>query len=279
MKNRTKHLFCLAATLVLTALVAHEKWGDCHSILQQECQIASQNVLVIVQNDNADLLAEIEKTTKDYPSQRADEFGRRAQVVATMTDSLLLLLDGLQHGQPKRRLVEAAQGQWSRHRSELWQLIDSVDSMDILLLDFAATDWLLASFEHDLPEQFLSVVGLAKVKTVLSAAACFNYFASQVSYCGWIEEFKTVVSPDQLAPAAGEAVSGDVVLTTYSPVFLRYKILLDGSELPMQRGVAAVKMRLETAGVVPIRLSVLAENVVSDSVDTWEKTYFLNVRE
>lgn len=278
--KKSLHAICLSIILVLAVFVVREEVGDCDSILQREAQFSFRNARLEIENYNEKIFSAIEIYWKNYPSRVLDQLLNRAKNTAEKTFATQLLLDSLLR-KPSPELACEVQGKLNVFRSEVFELQDFDPQFGESIPAFSPADWLFQGFKNLSSSQFLSLVEQTKVNVALIETAAMNDFLSRTSGSDIrMDRYMPVMSFDQISPKVGEVVAADVFLSAYpEQVSHFFNFQLNGKQLEERHGSATFKIGFEQAGNYPLHFSIKAMNWETDSVETWEKTYFLRVRE
>jgi hypothetical protein len=272
------HLLCIVAITSLSAFIFTEKINDHDTAIQAEWQRAMQSNFTEIKASNANILREIGKSVEAYHNPTNLKYGKIALLASAKTDTILVLLDSLKRN-PNNKLVCEIQGKLSVFNSEMWGLMD----YDTFRIDqrpkFKSSSWLYKSWKNDLKQQFLSVLEETKLKVILIEKEVLNYISRRTGDegCGGLS-YEPVISFDQVNPKVGEILTADVFLSKYMYDTRNTAYKLNGEELPLKWGKGQFQVKYDKPGLYPMLYTLEKTNPMTDSVQIWEKTYYLRVQ-
>jgi hypothetical protein len=273
------HLLCIVAIASLSAFIYNEKINDQDSSIQAERQRAMQSNFTEIKAYNGFILREIGKSVKAYSNPYNLKYGKIALLASAKTDSVLVLLDSLKRN-PNNKLVCEIQGKLSVFNSEMWELME----YDTFRIDqrpkFKSSDWLYKSWKNDSKQQFLSILEETKLKVILIEKEVLNYVSRRTGNegCGGFISYDPVISFNQINPKVGEILTADVFLTEYSHNTRNTAYKLNGEALPLKWEKGQFQVKYDKPGLYPMLFTVEKTNPKTDSVQIWEKTYYLRVQ-
>ncbi len=273
------HGMCIMVIISLTAFIVLEKTTDQNESLQAEWQFALRVGATEIEKSNHNLFKSIRKSIKQDSSDRSMEYWRKTQMVVSESEAMRLLLDSLQQKTNVNLLYEV-QGKLSNYRTILWKVANFEPYIGETMNYLAPNDWLFQSWKNQSPDQFITTLEQTKAEIRLAETNVLNYFLMNCIpyyFCnfGWDQPLLWF---DQLAPATGDLVTANITLGQYSSSIDKVVLRLNDEVLPMADGRAKFKVQYKQPGIYPLRFSIEKREPETDTLQVWEKTYYLRVR-
>ncbi|MEI6412141.1 MAG: hypothetical protein WCR52_22305 [Bacteroidota bacterium] len=213
-------------------------------------------------------LQQIEKSVIDFPEYKQQFFLERARQIYVHTDSLLKLPMSASTLSDFSNFLkpETSEEQW------LFDDVTRIATMDTAGVFFHSQNKKWANQAQILQQQLLymefAVLNYYRTRTSNHAGCNFGFF---VRPCMSFTDFGVVVN---------DPVRADVILESVVPEgFAEMNFSIDGKPMASPKGIAHFERTFPKPGIYPLKASISARKMHSDSLCTWEKTFYLKVQE
>jgi hypothetical protein len=276
------HFVFLFVISLLVAYIFSDYKGDRNAILQSEFQFSYQNAEKIISMDNKAIFSSIVMETNQNPNQIFKNCKTNCQIVLQKTDSIILALDALQKNVNQTEVINL-QTKLHLFHSAMWRFLDYEPFFQDFFPKDLPIDWFFQSYKKEDEISFQTSIEEAKMNVLFEEGAIFNYFHKRLMshYELSHEYYQPYFNPKIYNPKVGETFNADVFLGAYDMFRSQFgTYMLNGQILTTNKkgDTAPFSLKYDQPGLYPLRASVEWYNQKKDSMEMFEKTYFVRVR-
>lgn len=279
----TLHAVFLAAIALLAGFIIREKMRDFDPWLPQTAASKFMMATAEMQKTNRSLAREVELNTTFYTTERSIDYLKQAQKFRAMADSLRQLVDSLSNHYDATFMVQ------TKRKIQDYRLA----SNSLISKQRSLSDSLPAFDQFD--EPFLESIHTADEFTPAYQALLLSQMRAEIAYhernalmlclvltssCCWEKgDIRVNFSCPQLTPKVGDTLQADVFLGKYlreESVHLKY--FLNGKPLALsEKGKPIVEQVFDAPGTYPLTFTIQTTDLETDSIERYERRYFLDV--
>lgn len=268
----------------------------------------------IVEKNNENLLAAINKGAQDYPSAQAADYNNRSKEVARITTEFVAYIEEIRTrlfekaGGPNPKIPEQPKdirnkdittkmfvndglgneikSKIEETKAQLEKLVDNdagtVGAFSLKVEDLPAgtkaKDWSEFKFKQMPVSAVFPILGKMQSDAKSSATAALNYCATKVSGTDYkVDKFLVGVTPKKNYVVLGESFEAEVFLSAYSSKSDGVSINVDGRNLPVKDGIGTFSEKPSTVGEKKYNVSISVRNPATGQTDVVKKEFSYEV--
>lgn len=270
-KNVKIHLSYMAIIAAVIAYSIYARHPDAAVVAFTEETLSASKVFL--ENDIANMVFDIHKKARDYPSSQSTQY----QMFA---DSLIefhkkLLEDSITFTNNAYIAVKVI----LRARHSFLYLADKDDHVTRAINSLLPADFPFSSLQSNMPPGAVKL--LTEIRLLLAVKAVLQYHASKISGTDIrCFEKKPEMSSQNWAPRAGENFQGEVFMQIFQSTFdENQKIRVDGALLDIKDGVGVFNKRYTSPGLKKILVEIENKNSLTGQTEVYKKEFSVRVLE
>ena len=285
-KRVTWHGFYII--LILGSLWYWKRQHDFHQTWLEFVEPTNKNVITFLGRDNEQMTAQIEKTSRDYPSAKADSVmdvcNKINQLKQVLSSSI-----GLQRNRAGLEIDAAAVGMLSdsigEKRRQLFDIVQNLHLEDStltalqpLMTPEAFDTWLKDYQDGNTRERIFLLDGQHRLYLSVVSAALRHFSALAESFEGplYFDKVKMVMNP-RSRPIAGKRFEAEFYPVFYTSHTDNVTALIDGRPYPFKDGVAHCDTVYHTPGRKAITVTLCVKNPATGQTETVKKEFYIDV--
>ena len=273
------HWLCIPVVLFLAAFILREEIKYHNSDLTDKVISALDISRKALRKINNDHFYEVKRASLVYRNPSNAEYFNRAREIKALTETALVWIDSLELFQDQA-FADDIGDRLVSFRQQIFALSDkAVLELPVFYNGINTDHWLSHAIKSITQNDIQILLAQLRTKIILTEAAALEYCTIKTGgvdiHC-W-SRFELALNCTTISPRAGELIEADVYLSTYLSSINDIQLLMDGEELKTKEGIATIRTRYSKPGIYPLNFTVKSTNPITDSVITFQKTFFLKV--
>jgi hypothetical protein len=263
LKNILAHIAAWAVIFCLLLLIWRFKSNEFDHVIAQDLDELCPVALERLRSYNMQLKEDIVKNSIDYQNPTNDLYAQRACRLYAHADSLMFI---------------PTQSEILTDFDHLLTEVTDSNVYTINMLNIEMPEIYGKKHTHFSKADLL----LTQLQIATMESVAMQYFHDKVVgitiRCFGHED--PVISFTDFGQTKGDTVHAEVVASTYMlDAYAEMRLKLDSRELTFKEGVAHFERVFPKPGIYPLKASISVRKMRSDSLCTWEKTFYLKVQE
>jgi hypothetical protein len=272
---------CTIAFLLVKATRNHQQLGE-ELALRQEVASTAQLSKQFIEKSIRKRLIDLEINYYKYPSKQALTYLSRAEQAAEQYKALSSALDSLKH-HPQSDQAQQIAKRLIDYRHEMIALTDSAREFIAYFPKESTLIRPLDALNPESQQDFRATIVLTQIQLDAIALEGLNYCLARVQ---GIECFRNMTwsrfIPDLLNSVTGDSIRAKIFVSMNSSVhYIPQAFLLNGVKLTETTNHfthAITKYHFPKPGIYPIHAAVIAKNIYTEEIDTFQATYRIRVQ-
>lgn len=287
----TVQLTFLIIIVTLVGWLVYEITNERERNLNLSTTLTLKMAIDLLDRENGQLLAEIEKRANEYESHENEDYKARAVKVRRLCAQNVYNIQNLAHLVHENKIsggevFSKVKSLIDQYRDSLLFLtngeVEEASLPNLMLQDpELSVNWLQGYVESAIPNEIQLILRniIARVKS--TEMTVLNHFYGKVSGAGTIVCFPGPVigvSPLNPTPKVGDLYSAEIFAYMYErPKSRNVRILVDGKELEIKDEVGHFRQRYNTPGVKKYRAEIIFTNPVTKQQHSFKKEFSVTV--